>query len=84
MPMGQMTIFYCGKVNVYDDVPADKVLKLLLLYLEVIITLMSLDLMQFHPRIPILVFYNALSCFSGAGTNAHCCKSSEVSRRTSC
>ncbi|KAG6400820.1 hypothetical protein SASPL_137663 [Salvia splendens] len=35
MPIGQMTIFYCGKVNVYDDVPADKVLKLLLLYLEV-------------------------------------------------
>ncbi|KAG6438287.1 hypothetical protein SASPL_103224 [Salvia splendens] len=25
MPLGQMTIFYCGKVNVYDDVPADKV-----------------------------------------------------------
>ncbi|XP_042018407.1 protein TIFY 4B-like isoform X1 [Salvia splendens] len=25
MPIGQMTIFYCGKVNVYDDVPADKV-----------------------------------------------------------
>ncbi|PIM98210.1 hypothetical protein CDL12_29313 [Handroanthus impetiginosus] len=24
MPVGQMTIFYCGKVNVYDDVPADK------------------------------------------------------------
>ncbi|CAH9093657.1 unnamed protein product [Cuscuta europaea] len=23
--VGQMTIFYCGKVNVYDDVPADKV-----------------------------------------------------------
>lgn len=23
-PVGQMTIFYCGKVNVYDDVPADK------------------------------------------------------------
>ncbi|XAR58576.1 hypothetical protein NMG60_11014028 [Bertholletia excelsa] len=23
-PIGQMTIFYCGKVNVYDDVPADK------------------------------------------------------------
>ncbi|XP_051141866.1 protein TIFY 4B-like isoform X2 [Andrographis paniculata] len=22
--VGQMTIFYCGKVNVYDDVPADK------------------------------------------------------------
>ncbi|KAL1547199.1 TIFY, variant 2 [Salvia divinorum] len=25
MSIGQMTIFYCGKVNVYDDVPADKV-----------------------------------------------------------
>ncbi|KAI3460904.1 hypothetical protein Pfo_017567 [Paulownia fortunei] len=24
MPVGQMTIFYCGKVNVYDDVPKDK------------------------------------------------------------
>ncbi|KAL8548195.1 hypothetical protein ACS0TY_007495 [Phlomoides rotata] len=24
MPIGQMTIFYCGKVNVYDDIPADK------------------------------------------------------------
>ncbi|XP_012839507.1 PREDICTED: protein TIFY 4B-like isoform X3 [Erythranthe guttata] len=24
MPVGQMTIFYCGKVNVYDDVPEDK------------------------------------------------------------
>ncbi|TXG63713.1 hypothetical protein EZV62_010707 [Acer yangbiense] len=24
-PVGQMTIFYCGKVNVYDDVPDDKV-----------------------------------------------------------
>ncbi|KAL6968275.1 TIFY [Sarracenia purpurea var. burkii] len=23
-PLGQMTIFYCGKVNVYDDVPAEK------------------------------------------------------------
>ncbi|CAN4098160.1 unnamed protein product [Withania somnifera] len=23
-PVGQMTIFYCGKVNVYDDVSADK------------------------------------------------------------
>ncbi|KDP21403.1 hypothetical protein JCGZ_21874 [Jatropha curcas] len=23
-PIGQMTIFYCGKVNVYDDVPSDK------------------------------------------------------------
>uniref|UniRef100_A0A5B6ZYE0 Protein TIFY n=2 Tax=Davidia involucrata TaxID=16924 RepID=A0A5B6ZYE0_DAVIN len=23
-PVSQMTIFYCGKVNVYDDVPADK------------------------------------------------------------
>ncbi|KAL7226580.1 hypothetical protein ACSBR1_021638 [Camellia fascicularis] len=23
-PVGQMTIFYCGKVNVYDDVPAEK------------------------------------------------------------
>lgn len=23
-PAGQMTIFYCGKVNVYDDVPMDK------------------------------------------------------------
>ncbi|XP_019178555.1 PREDICTED: protein TIFY 4B-like isoform X1 [Ipomoea nil] len=23
--VGQMTIFYCGQVNVYDDVPADKV-----------------------------------------------------------
>ncbi|GLT77081.1 hypothetical protein SLA2020_486990 [Shorea laevis] len=23
-PLGQMTIFYCGKVNVYDDVPACK------------------------------------------------------------
>ncbi|XP_058197825.1 protein TIFY 4B-like isoform X3 [Rhododendron vialii] len=23
-PLGQMTIFYCGKVNVYDDVPVDK------------------------------------------------------------
>ncbi|KAI7726113.1 hypothetical protein M8C21_028835 [Ambrosia artemisiifolia] len=23
---GQMTIFYCGKVNVYEDVPADKAL----------------------------------------------------------
>ncbi|KAG8389304.1 hypothetical protein BUALT_Bualt02G0215500 [Buddleja alternifolia] len=23
-PVGQMTIFYCGKVNVYDDMPADK------------------------------------------------------------
>lgn len=22
---GQLTIFYCGKVNVYDDVPAEKV-----------------------------------------------------------
>lgn len=27
-PLGQMTIFYRGKVNVYDDVPADKVFKL--------------------------------------------------------
>lgn len=27
IPAGQMTIFYCGRVNVYDDVPADKVLK---------------------------------------------------------
>ncbi|GMP79138.1 hypothetical protein CsSME_00040921 [Camellia sinensis var. sinensis] len=26
-----MTIFGCGKVNVYDDVPAEKVLKLFLL-----------------------------------------------------
>lgn len=25
MLAGQMTIFYCGKVNVYDDVPANKV-----------------------------------------------------------
>lgn len=25
---GQMTIFYCGKVNVYDGVPPDKVIKL--------------------------------------------------------
>ena len=25
---GQMTIFYCGKVNVYDGVPLDKVMKL--------------------------------------------------------
>ncbi|CAI9781208.1 unnamed protein product [Fraxinus pennsylvanica] len=25
IPRGQMTIFYCGKVNVYDDVPANKV-----------------------------------------------------------
>ncbi|CAI9785688.1 unnamed protein product [Fraxinus pennsylvanica] len=25
IPAGQMIIFYCGKVNVYDDVPADKV-----------------------------------------------------------
>ncbi|KAF3456937.1 hypothetical protein FNV43_RR01591 [Rhamnella rubrinervis] len=24
MPIGQMTIFYCGKVNVYDGVPPDK------------------------------------------------------------
>lgn len=24
MPVGQLTIFYSGKVNVYDDVPADK------------------------------------------------------------
>lgn len=24
MPLGQMAIFYCGKVNVYDDVPAEK------------------------------------------------------------
>ncbi|KAL3531304.1 hypothetical protein ACH5RR_010626 [Cinchona calisaya] len=24
VPVGQMTIFYCGRVNVYDDVPADK------------------------------------------------------------
>ncbi|XP_047329118.1 protein TIFY 4B-like isoform X2 [Impatiens glandulifera] len=24
VPAGQLTIFYCGKVNVYDDVPADK------------------------------------------------------------
>ncbi|KAK6120067.1 hypothetical protein DH2020_046197 [Rehmannia glutinosa] len=24
MPVGQMTIFYCGKVNVYDDMPEDK------------------------------------------------------------
>lgn len=24
-PVGQMTIFYCGKVNVYDGVPPDKV-----------------------------------------------------------
>ncbi|KAL0419856.1 UNVERIFIED_CONTAM: protein TIFY 4B [Sesamum radiatum] len=23
-PVGQMTIFYCGKINVYDDVPTDK------------------------------------------------------------
>ncbi|KAA8550825.1 hypothetical protein F0562_002509 [Nyssa sinensis] len=23
-PVSQMTIFYCGKVNVYDDMPADK------------------------------------------------------------
>lgn len=23
-----MAIFYCGKVNVYDDVPRDKVMKL--------------------------------------------------------
>ncbi|CAN4093395.1 unnamed protein product [Withania somnifera] len=23
-PAGQLTIFYCGKVNVYDDVPAEK------------------------------------------------------------
>ncbi|OAY49765.1 protein TIFY 4B [Manihot esculenta] len=23
-PVGQMTIFYCGKVNIYDDVPRDK------------------------------------------------------------
>lgn len=28
-PVGQMTIFYGGKVNVYDDVPGDKVMKLL-------------------------------------------------------
>lgn len=40
MHNGQMTIFYCGKVNVYDDVPADKVLKLLLPYLEVVVTLL--------------------------------------------
>ncbi|XP_022868914.1 protein TIFY 4B-like isoform X3 [Olea europaea var. sylvestris] len=25
IPRGQMTIFYCGEVTVYDDVPADKV-----------------------------------------------------------
>ena len=25
---GQMTIFHCGKVNVYDGVPLDKVMKL--------------------------------------------------------
>ncbi|KAL3626075.1 TIFY [Castilleja foliolosa] len=24
IPIGQMTIFYCGKVNVYDDLPEDK------------------------------------------------------------
>ncbi|KAL3633860.1 TIFY [Castilleja foliolosa] len=24
IPIGQMTIFYCGKVNVYDDLPDDK------------------------------------------------------------
>lgn len=29
MPIGQMTIFYCGKVNVYDDIPADKAQALL-------------------------------------------------------
>ena len=46
MPIGQMTIFYCGKVNVYDDVPADKVLRLLLPYLEVIVPHLSLDLMS--------------------------------------
>ncbi|XP_027115168.1 protein TIFY 4B-like isoform X1 [Coffea arabica] len=28
-PVGQMTIFYCGRVNVYDDVPADKAQALL-------------------------------------------------------
>ncbi|KAK4376263.1 hypothetical protein RND71_006940 [Anisodus tanguticus] len=27
-PVGQMTIFYSGKVNMYDDVPVDKVFKL--------------------------------------------------------
>lgn len=25
--VGQMTIFYSGKVNVYDDMPSDKVMK---------------------------------------------------------
>lgn len=38
MHNGQMTIFYCGKVNVYDDVSADKVLKLLLPSIEVVVT----------------------------------------------
>ncbi|PSS06370.1 Protein TIFY 4B like [Actinidia chinensis var. chinensis] len=28
-PLGQMTIFYCGKVNVYDDVPAEKAQELM-------------------------------------------------------
>lgn len=44
MPIGQMTIFYCGKVNVYDDIPADKVSKLLLVFLEaIVILLFNLD-----------------------------------------
>ncbi|KAL3336395.1 hypothetical protein AABB24_032240 [Solanum stoloniferum] len=30
-PVGQMTIFYRGKVNVYDDVPADKAQKIMCL-----------------------------------------------------
>ncbi|KAL3517612.1 hypothetical protein ACH5RR_020201 [Cinchona calisaya] len=29
IPVGQMTIFYCGRVNVYDDVPADKAQELM-------------------------------------------------------
>lgn len=40
MPIGQMTIFYCGKVNVYDDIPADKVMKLKVPCLVVIATLL--------------------------------------------
>lgn len=35
-PAGQMTIFYCGQVNVYDDMPGCKVIYLLFLIVQML------------------------------------------------
>lgn len=71
MPIGQMTIFYCGKVNVYDDVPADKVLKLLFAYLEVIVTLLfNLDLVFVSGKLCSMHFISWIILISTI-TNCH-------------